>query len=431
MSESFLHYLWQFQYFDKQELKTSAGDSLVIFKPGLLNTDAGPDFSQAKIKIDRIDWAGSVEIHIQSSGWIDHGHHHDQAYENVVLHVVWEDDKPIYRNDGTRIPSLELKGRVNDQLINEYQKLINNSSVIPCEHSFKRMDSLVKLSMVDRALMKRLEDKANMVNSLLNQNHGDWEETTYQMLASNFGFKVNKDPFLQLAKALPYKIVQKHRDQPLQIEALLFGQAGFLVAKTKDEYITKLFVEYEFLSKKYSLQAAQMNPAQWKFLRLRPSNFPTLRIAQFAALLHSRKSIFSNLIEIENYKDLLQFFKVATSPYWNTHYRFGKKAEGIVPDFGELSADVVMINSVVPLLVAYGKTKDDWSLVDKAVSILQSIPSEKNKIVALWKDLGYTSKSAFDSQGLIELYNNFCQRRQCLNCAIGSAILKPDASVSC
>jgi Protein of unknown function (DUF2851) len=430
VSESFLHYLWQFQYFDKKELKTTAGDDLIIIKPGMPNTDAGPDFPQAKIKIDGMDWAGSVEIHVKSSEWMEHGHHLDQAYENVVLHVVWAEDKPIYRADGTRIPALALSGRVNERLINEYQKLISNSSVIPCEHSFSKIDSLTKLSMVDKALMKRLEDKANQVGMLLNQNNGDWEETTYQLLAANFGFKVNKEPFLQLAKALTYKIIQKHRDQPVQVEALLFGQAGFLVAKTKDEYITKLFNEYQFFSKKYSLQSSEMNVAQWKFLRLRPSNFPTLRIAQFAALLQSRKSIFSHLIEIEGYKALQQFFRITPSSYWQTHYRFGKKAEGAVPDFGEASADMVIINSVVPLLVAYGKAKDDWTLVDKAVNILQHIASEKNKIVTLWKDLGYTSKNAFDSQGLIELYQNFCQSRQCLNCNIGSAILKPGSSAS-
>lgn len=394
------------------------------------NTDAGPDFPQAKIKIDGIDWAGSVEIHVKSSEWMEHGHHQDKAYENVVLHVVWAEDKLIYRADGTRIPALALRGRVNERLINEYQKLISNSSVIPCEHSFHRIDSLTKLSMVDKALMKRLEDKANLVRMLFEQNNGDWEETTYQMLAANFGFKVNKEPFLQLAKALPYKIIQKHRDQLLHVEALLFGQAGFLVAKTKDEYITKLFTEYEFLSKKYSLKPSQLNAAQWKFLRLRPSNFPTLRIAQAASLFHFRKSIFSHLIEIEDYRALQQFLKMTPSPYWQAHYRFGKKAEGAVPDFGEASADMVIINSVVPLLVAYGKAKDDWNLVDKAVNILQHIASEKNKIVTLWEDLGYTSKTAFDSQGLIELYRNFCQRRQCLNCAIGSAILKPDTVAS-
>jgi hypothetical protein len=425
VSESFLHYLWQFQYFDKKELKTTAGEQLVIFNPGMLNGDAGPDFSQAKAKIDGIDWVGNVEIHIQSSGWMDHGHHQDQAYENVVLHVVWTEDKPVYRKDGSRIPTLELKARVDEQLIGAYNKLIKQPSIIPCEHSFRNIDNLVKLSMVDKALMKRLEDKAKRVNVLLAQNNGDWEETAYQLLAANFGFKVNKEPFVLLAKVLPYKIIQKHRDQLLQIEALLFGQAGFLIAKTKDEYITNLYNEYSFLSKKYSLSSSRMNPAQWKYLRLRPANFPTLRIAQFASMLQSQKSIFSQLIEAVGYKDLQRFFEITTSSYWQSHYRFGKKAEGIVPSFGESSADIVIINSVVPLLVAYGKAKDDWSLVDKAVNILQQIPVEKNKIVTVWKNLGYSGKTAFDSQGLIELYENFCQQRQCLNCAIGSSILKP------
>lgn len=427
MSESFLHYLWQFQYFDKKELKTTAGEQLVIFNPGMLNGDAGPDFSQAKVKIDSIDWAGNVEIHFQSSGWTDHGHHLDQAYENVVLHVVWTEDKPVYRRDGSRIPTLELKERVDEQLISEYKKLINQPSPIPCEHSFRRIDNLIKLSMVDKALMKRLEDKANRVNVLLAQNNGDWEETAYQSLAANFGFQVNKEPFVFLAKALPYRIIQKHRDQLLQMEALLFGQAGFLVAKTKDEYITNLYNEYSFLSKKYSFNSSQMNPALWKYLRLRPANFPTLRIAQFAAMLQSTKNIFSHLIEAVSYQELQRFFEITTSSYWQSHYRFGKKAGGIVPSFGDSSADMVIINTVVPLLVAYGKAKDDWSLVDKAVNILQQIPVEKNKIVSVWKNLGYSGKTAFDSQGLIELYQNFCQQRQCLNCAIGSSILKPDA----
>lgn len=426
MSESFLHYLWQFQYFDKKELKTTAGEPLVIFNPGILNTDAGPDFSQAKAKIDDMEWVGNVEIHIQSSGWMEHGHHQDQAYENVVLHVVWAEDHPVYRKDGTRIPTLELKARVDEQLIREYNKLINQPSLIPCEHSFRRIDHLIKLSMVDKALMKRLEDKAQRVNVLLAQNNGDWEETAYQLLAANFGFKVNKEPFVLLAKVLPYKIIQKHRDQLLQVEALLFGQAGFLITKTKDEYITHLYKEYSFLSKKYSLHSSQMNPAQWKYLRLRPANFPTLRIAQFASMLQSKKSIFSHIVEAVNYNELKRFFEITTSYYWQSHYRFGKKAEVNVPSFGESSADVVIINTVVPLLVAYGKSRDDWSLVDKAVHILQQIPVEKNKIVTMWKNLGYSGTTAFDSQGLIELFQNFCQQRQCLNCAIGSSILKPD-----
>lgn len=425
VNESFLHYLWQCQYFDKKELKTTAQEAISILKPGLLNTDAGPDFSQAKIKIGEIDWAGSVEIHIQSSGWVQHGHQHDRAYENVVLHVVWEDDKPVYRTDNTRMPTIVLKGRVDEKLIREYKKLIASASVIPCQSSFKEIDNLIKISMVDKALMKRLETKASHVQLLVAQNNGDWEEATYQLLAANFGFKVNKEPFLQLAKSLPYKIVQKHRHNLVQLEALLFGQAGFLVAKNKDEYITKLFDEYQFLSTKYSLQPSQMNVAQWKFLRLRPSNFPTLRIAQFASLLYAHENIFSHLIEAMAPKEWEKFFEITPSAYWQTHYRLGKKAAGLVYNFGDDSSHVVIINSVVPLLVAYGKAKDDWSLVDKAVNILQHLPTEKNKILRLWKEVGYSSKTAGDSQGMIELYQGFCQQRQCLNCAIGSAILKP------
>jgi uncharacterized protein DUF2851 len=428
VSEAFLHYLWQFQYFNKKELKTTTGEDLVIFNPGTLNGNAGPDFSQSKIKIDGIEWAGSIEIHIQSSGWMEHRHDQDEAYDNVVLHVVWEDNQAILRSDGTCIPTLQLKERVDEQLINAYLKLINHPSRIPCERSFSQIDDLIKLSMVDKVLMKRLEDKGKRIHAMLIQNNGDWEETTYKLLAGNFGFKVNKDSFVQLASSVPYKIIQKHRDQLLQIEALLFGQAGFLVAKTKDEYITRLYHEYEFLSKKYSLQVRRLNVSIWRFLRLRPSNFPTLRIAQFASLLQSRKSIFSHLLEIKNYKELQSFFEIIPSDYWKTHYRFGKKAKALVPPFGSSSADIVIINTVIPLLVTYGKAKDDWTLVERAVNILQQIPPEKNKIINLWKSLGYLSKSAFDSQGLIELYQNFCERRQCLNCVIGSAILKPETS---
>lgn len=425
MNESFIHYLWQFQYFDKKDLKTTAGERLTILKPGILNSNAGPDFSDVKIKAGEIDWAGCVEIHIQSSGWYEHKHNHDRAYENVVLHVVWEENKPVYREDGTRIPTLQLKERVDPDLIRSYQKLINNPSSIPCQKSFSQVDEIVKHSMIDKALMRRLEAKSKQITSILEQNTGDWEETTYQLLASSFGFKINKEPFEQLAKSLPYKVIQKHRDKLIQVEALLFGQAGFLVAKSKDEYLTGLFNEYQFLGKKYDLIDFQLHPTQWKFLRLRPANFPTIRIAQLATLLAANKNIFSTLLELQDYKSLVRFFEIQISVYWQHHYRFGKKSKSRVSDFGESSRHNIIINTVVPLLVAYGQSRDDWSLVERAVTILQSVPTEKNRITRLWNELGYASKTAFDSQGMIELYNNYCQRRECLNCAIGSAILRP------
>jgi len=334
MNESFLHYLWQFQYFDKNDLLSSDGEPISILKVGFLNSNSGPDFSDAKIKINGIEWAGTVEIHIKSSDWQVHHHETDAAYDNVVLHVVWENDQQIFRVDKTLIPTLELKDRVDASLLKEYRKLINNPSAIACEKSFTGVDDLVKLSMLDKALMQRLENKASQVNEILKLNQGDWEETCYQLLAKNFGFKVNADPFYQLAKSLPYKIIQKQNGL-LQVEALLFGQAGMLETKTKDEYITSIFQEYKLLAQKYSLHESRLNPSQWKFLRLRPANFPTVRIAQFASLLYSSKNIFSQFVSANSFSSIQKLLAVDQSAYWSTHYRFGKKAKGAVPDIGE------------------------------------------------------------------------------------------------
>lgn len=424
MNESFLQYVWQLQYFNKSDLTTTAGEKLNIIKPGILNGDAGPDFTQARVQIDSIEWNGSVEVHIQSSGWIEHKHQDDPAYENVVLHVVWQEIKPVYRKDGTRLPTLEIKDRVDSGLLKSFQKLVNTSATIPCERYFPQVDPIVKHAMIDRALMKRLEAKAARVMERLNENQGDWEQTTYQVLASNMGFKINQEPFDRLAHALPYKIVQKHSHNLVQLEALLFGQAGFLVAKSKDTYVTELFKEYQFLSNKYQLQKFQLTASQWKFLRLRPANFPTLRIAQLAALLQKSRNLCSAILEATEFTTLAAFFDVQASDYWKTHYRFGKPAKG-APAIGISSVENMLINTVAPLLVAYGQQHDDMKLIDRAVTVLQALPAENNKVTRLWNSLGYTSKTAVDSQGLLELYTSYCKNRECLNCQIGNSILKP------
>jgi hypothetical protein len=423
MNESFLHYLWQFQYFKKKDLLSFDGEELTVLKTGMLNSNAGPDFFNAKVKIGEIEWVGNVEIHIKSSEWFAHHHEKDSAYDNVILHVVWDNDKPVIRN-GTSIPTLELKNRVDPSLLQEYKRLINSSTSIACQKSFSQVDDLIKLSTLDKALMQRLETKANQVADLLKFNKNDWEETTYQLLARNFGFKVNAEPFFQLSKSLPYKIIQKQSSQ-LQVEALIFGQAGMLETKTKDEYISLLFKEYHLLEQKYSLTDFKLNPAQWRFLRLRPANFPTIRLAQFAVLLFKTKNIFSQLISIESYTSIQRIFVLPQSDYWETHYRFGKKSKGEVPELGEASIQNIVINTVAPLLVAYGKYKDEQSYVDRAVELLQQLSAEENKITKEWNALGLKVKNAFDSQAVIELYNNFCQKRQCLNCSIGISILKP------
>jgi hypothetical protein len=425
VNEAFLNYLWQFQYFDKKELTTTSGESILVKKTGILNFNSGPDFLQSIIIIQDIEWVGTVEVHIKSSDWFVHKHENDLAYENVILHLVWEDDKPVIRKDGTRMPTLSLKSRVSEDLISNYRKLLNNSTSIPCSNSFDSINSITKISMIEKALTNRLENKSQQVLELLNKNKGDWEETIYQIVASNYGFKVNKEPFLMLSKNLPFKIIQKHRGNQLQVEALLFGHAGMLVTDSKDEYISRLYQEYKFLSNKYDLTPNALNHAQWKFLRLRPSNFPTLRIAQFASLMNSVNFLFAEITESSESEEIINLFKVNTSDYWKNHYRFGKKSSGKVQELGEESINNIIINSVAPILVAVGKQRDDQEMVDRAVALLQSIPGEKNKIVKQYQQLGYSCKSAVDSQGLIELFSNFCQKRQCLNCSIGTAILKP------
>ena len=372
-----------------------------------------------------MDWAGSIEIHTRSSVWLEHLHDRDPAYENVVLHVVWQNDKPIYRADKTLLPTVELKDRVDQALITEYEKLVNNPSSIPCRKSISKVSELIRISMLDKALIQRLEMKAVQVTEILKQNNNDWQETAYQVVARNFGFKINSEPFLQLAQVLPYKILLKHADKPVQVEGLLFGLAGLLDVPVGDEYYQLLRREYNLLSQKYALSSRKLKKTQWRFLRLRPANFPTVRMAQFAALVIHRKNIFSKMFEIEDFHPLRRLFSTLQSEYWQNHYMFNRKSQQNVAELGDDSIDNILINSVAPLLVANGKHLDQQPLVDRAVQILQQVPAENNAIIRIWKKLGYVPKTAFDSQAMIELYNNFCQRRNCLNCAIGASLLKP------
>jgi len=423
LTESFLHYIWQFQYFNKDAVQTSDGESLQIFQSGIRNENAGPDFSEARIKIGKIEWRGSVEIHINASGWNDHHHSADEAYEKVVLHVVWENDKPIVRTDGTLMPTLELKNRVDLSLWNRYKKLFTSTETIPCSASWTKVPDITKLSMLDKAVVERLETKAKIVNDLLARNKNDWEETCYQLICKNFGFKVNAESMLQLAEVLPYKTLLRHLDKPYQVEALLFGQAGFLEKVKEDEYSITLLREYKLLSKKYNLEAKQMRVVQWRFLRLRPANFPTIRLAQLAALFIRQKNLFSKILKSTHHQTLIQLFDVEQSAYWCTHYQFGKKSKGNVPFLGKASIDNLVINTIAPLLVAYGKAHDDQAVIDRAIELLQHVPGESNKITRQWTDLGFKAKTSFDSQALIELYNNFCLKRRCLDCSVGSYLV--------
>jgi hypothetical protein len=426
MNEFFLHYIWQFQYFDKKELRCSTGEAISVINPGFRNTHSGPDFYDAKLKLDSIEWAGSVEIHIQSSGWREHKHQEDTAYENVVLHVVWDENEKIFRKDGTHIPTLELKDRVASSLLLQYKRIIHSRSKIPCANAIHAVPDIIRMSMLDKALIARLETKAGSILQALEKNNGDWEETCYQMISRNFGFKVNTDPFLQLAQSLPYKILMKHSDRLEQMEALIFGQAGFLKEAINDPYYLLLKREYTLLRRKYNLAGRELHKTQWRFLRLRPANFPTIRLAQLASVLHHQKNLFSKIIATGSWKELIPAFSVKPSTYWLYHYQFFKKQKREIPSLGRMSIENIVINSIAPLLVAYGKSKDDQRFADKGVQLLQETEAEENNILRAWDALGIKSRTAFDSQALIELHNNFCSRRRCLDCNIGFFLLRPN-----
>jgi hypothetical protein len=424
MSESFLHYLWKYQYFHKENLVSAEGELLHIFSTGVHNTNSGPDFSNARVQVGDMQWVGNVEIHVHGDDWARHRHHTDAAYENVILHVIWDQPCLIARDDGSVIPTLTLSDRVSEHIIFEYRKLINSFENVPCAQQLSGIPDIIRVSAIDNAVAIRLENRARDVVRELEKNKGDWEETCYQLLARSFGFKVNSEPFAQLAHMVSLRMLHKHSDKPFVVESILFGAAGFLDDNHDDAYYKLLQREFNVMRQKYGLLERSLHKMQWKFLRLRPSNFPTLRIAQFAALLSRRTNIFASILKCDTAHDLSNFFTIEPSEYWTTHYHFRKKVD-LVPGPGPDSIHNISLNAVVPLLAAYALSRDDYFYMEKALSLLNTLPRESNRITREWSLLSMHARNAYESQGLIELYNNFCSRRRCLDCSIGGYLIKP------
>lgn len=425
MQESFLHYIWQMQYYNKNALQTTDREAIVIVHPGILNDNAGPDFSGARLRIGGIEWSGSVELHIQSSQWKDHHHDTDPAYDNVILHVVWSMDSIITRRDGTALPTVELKGRVDPALLRKYRQLVTSAFQIPCRRSLREVPEVVRWSAIERALVDRLERKSREILGLYEVSRKDWEEAFYLLLSRNFGFKVNSDPFLRLARAVPLKLIRKHSGSLLQVEALLFGVAGFLEGNGNDDYYARLQQEFRLLCIKFGLKEHMMMWSQWKFLRLRPANFPSLRIAQLASILHSNQQLFSRVLEIHEVKELLGIFSAEPSPYWKGHYHFKKVTGPGWHVLGKDSIHNILINTVAPAWAAYGMLHHDDVLLDRAIQLLKDLPAEENAITQNWKNVGIELHNSYDSQASIELFNNFCQKKRCLNCPIGAFLIRP------
>ena len=422
MKEAFLHFVWKHQYFNKIDLKTQQGASIKILDPGQINTNAGPDFSQARVRIDRTEWVGLIEIHVSSSDWYCHKHQSDTNYDQVILHVVWIDDRAVKTSKGHPIPTLVLNGRISTSMLLNQQKLEMSNSNIPCTGLFNLVDHAAVRGMMDKTIQQRLQRKSLEVLKLLQKSDGDWDQVTYQMFARNFGFHVNSDAFSMLVQMLPLSLVRKVRSNLLQIEALLFGQAGMLLSMTGDSYYRSLQSEYDFLKAKFSLSCPVMRGNMWKYLRLRPSNFPAIRIAQFATFLHQKGYRFSSIREAKNRSDF-SFNGLVPSDYWKFHYDFSKSG-GSGGLLGRTSVDSLLINSVVPLLEAYAQYSSQQECRLRALTLLEQLPAERNRILSYWKASGFKLSSALDSQALLELNNQYCHQKKCLRCEIGVSLLK-------
>lgn len=421
--EEFLHFVWQYRLYEATALQTVDGKPVRILNCGFLNKHAGPDFTNAKIVIDKTTWVGQVEVHLKSSDWNVHQHQHDNAYENVILHVVWNYDTAITRIDGTILPTLSLQNKIPMHLFENYRDLVASTYAFPCEPQIGEIDSFVINGFLSRVLVERLEQKSEEVFERLKQLNGNWDETFYHFLAKSFGFKVNALPMQLLAQSLPQQLFAKHKDQSIQIEALIFGQAGFLSQSFEHDYPNKLKTEYAFLKKKYKLLPVDVS--LWKFLRMRPQNFPTLRLAQFAALIIKANHLFSKVLEVKNVKELYLLFEVLdVNGFWLSHYHFNKEAEQVNVQLGSSSIDSLLINTVSLFLFAYGKYTSQANYQTRAFYLLESISAEKNIIISQYLAAGVDVENAYQTQALLQLRKGYCNEKRCLNCGIGLKILK-------
>ncbi len=416
--EAFYHFVWQHKLYNTHNLQTTSGLPIEVIHSGLHNTDAGPDFFNAKIKIGNVLWAGNVEIHLNSSDWLNHNHQDNKAYDNVILHVVENYNKEIVRTDGSQIPTLILKPL--SYVFDNYEELQQDKNTIACHKHVKDLDHLQWINYGDRLISERLENKSKPIIQKLEQSHNDWEEIFFQTLCRSFGFGINADAFERLGQSISIKIISKHKGNLLQLEALLFGQAGLLDNEIYDEYYRKLRAEYKFLKSKYNLNSLEKH--NWKFHRLRPGNFPTIRIAQLSFLLNQNDKLLHSILE-SDVKGFEKLFKSETSEYWTVHYTFGKTSPKRSKQLGKTAAHSILINSIVPFLFCYGKSKGINEFAEKAYNLLELLPPEENHIVKEWKRFGLAPENAYDSQAQIQLYKIYCQHKKCIHCKIGHQLL--------
>jgi len=419
--ESLIHYVWKHKLFPTSTLRTTCGQQVEVLHPGFSNPHAGPDFLQAKVRIGDTTWVGAVEIHIRSSDWKHHGHAQDPAYRAVILHVVEQADCEIYIGEKEqKLPQLELP--VPDHIRRNHLSLLEADRRPRCQAVLDRLNSLDMRGWFTALQIRRLERKADRILEWLHDTVWHWEDVLLMNLARNFGFGVNGDAFEVWARKLPFEAVDKHHDDLTQVEALLFGTAGLLEKEIGDEYYQSLRKEYLYLQHKF--RSASMDPVYWKFLRLRPVNFPHIRIAQLAVLCGKRRGLLSRLLEAERLEEVKALFDVQPSRYWETHYIFGKQSTRLSKRLGSRSLDLLVINTVVPFLYTYGMHTGEEHLCDRAQHFLESLPAEDNHIIRNWKKAGVEVKDAACSQALLELQQSYCDQDGCLSCRFGYEFIK-------
>ena len=424
MTEAFLHYIWQQQMVAKT-LTTTDGQPVVVHRVGDLNRDAGPDFFNAHLSIDGVEWAGNIEVHLRTSDWNAHRHSHDKSYNNVILHVVYEHDSEIKLENGIVPPTLELKRFIHPALVANYDFLMQPmaSDGIPCAQRLPGVPAFIVGSSLDRMTVERIENKSQVVRRLLDESRGSWEQTCYWLMARYFGGKVNALPFELLAKATDQRLLARWKDNPVRIEALLMGQAGLLEGCFQDDFPRRLQADYEALQTGAGLQP--IAGYLWHFFRIRPSAFPTLRISQFANLVATSSNLFSTLLEMTDVVELEKLFNCHAADYWNNHYRFDQESEKSTPKrLGRMQADLLIINAWVPLLFVYGEVRGQQQYKEQAINLLQQLPAENNAIIRQFQTVGISPANAAQSQALLQLKGNYCNKRQCLHCSIGHNIIK-------
>ena len=418
--EQLLHYVWKHKIFPLKELKTTTGQQVEVIDTGLANTDAGPDFFNAKLKLDGVLWIGNIEIHERSSDWFKHGHHADAGYNSVILHIASEIDTEISRSNGERIPQIQLI--CPEAVRTNYKELLETDSYPPCYRIIPSLSPFTAHSWMTALQMERFEQKATLLNERLKRCQGNWEDAFFITLARNFGFGLNGDAFETWAHQLPFRAVDKHRNDLFQIEAIFFGQAGILEDSDGDGYYLRLKKEYTYLQHKFGL--IPMDASLWRFLRLRPANFPHIRIAQLACLYHRAYGLLSRIMETETLQGVRDILKGGTSEYWLTHYTFGGSSPSRPKTLSNTSLDLLIINTVVTFLYAYGLHKGNRVLCARAGSFLEELKAENNYITRMWEQYGMKASNAADSQALIQLKKEYCDKKKCLYCRIGYEYLK-------